>query len=322
MTLSIALPASAFLLASGLVFAFSLWAKGRRTVLDDRLRDLSGQGRPARPAPVARLGRSVLPRVGETLLPEDEGQRTRLRQRLIQAGLYGPQALVRFLAVKMLLMFLPWLLGLAAGLAGLVSVFVGVASGAGLGALGMVVPGFWLDRRKARRQAVFRRSFPDVLDILTICLEGGLSLTGAFQRVVGELRTAHPLLGVELNIVQHEMRLGQSLGEALRHFAERCDLEEILSLAAVIEQTDRFGGGLVKALRMHAETLREKRVQYAEEMAHKAGTKILFPTLLFIFPGVFLIVLGPAALQLSGMMDRMKVQRSPAAKVKKDKARR
>src|SRR5262249_56467674 len=113
-------------------------------------------------------------------------------------------------------------------------------------------------------------------------------------------------LAAELNIVQREIQLGRSTGEALRQFACRADLEEIRSLASVVIQSERFGASLVKALRVHAETLRQKRMQYAEEMAQKASTKMLFPTILLIFPGIFIVILGPAAIQIFTMLSRLK----------------
>jgi tight adherence protein C len=109
-----------------------------------------------------------------------------------------------------------------------------------------------------------------------------------------------------LNIVQREVQLGLSTGEALRQFDERCDLEEIRTLASVIIQTERFGASLVKALRVHAETLRVKRLQRAEELAQMAGTKILIPTVLFILPGLFVVILAPAVIQIMAMFDHMK----------------
>jgi tight adherence protein C len=244
------------------------------------------------------VARSALPRLGAPLIPKREEERTRLQARLIHAELYSRQSLALFLGVKMLLMVSPALIGLIASLLGLVTLQIGLVSGAFVGIGGMIGPSFWLDWAKRRRQTSFRRSLPDALDVLVICLEGGLSLAGALRRVAGELRSAHPLLASELNIVQREVQLGRTEGEAMRHFADRADLEEMRSLAAVIAQAERFGAGLVKALRIHAETLRTKRIQYAEEMAQKAATKMLFPTVFFILPGVFIIILGPAAIQI------------------------
>src|SRR5262249_38309187 len=142
---------------------------------------------------------------------------------------------------------------------------------------------------------------PDFLDVVVICLEGGLSLPATFQRVAGELRLVHPLLAAEMGTVGRATMLGQSTGEALRDFAERCDLDEVRTLASVVHQSERFGAGVVKTLRVHAEILRAQRLLYAEEMAQKASVKIIFPTLLFIFPAIFLVLAGPAAFQLMEM---------------------
>jgi tight adherence protein C len=164
--------------------------------------------------------------------------------------------------------------------------------------IGMIGPSFWLDRRKKSRQMTLRRGLPDALDVLTICLDGGLGLQAGVKRVSDELASAHPVLGAELKIVDREIQLGRGPGEALHHFAQRTDLEEALSLASVVGQSERFGASLVKSIRSHSETLRIKRKQKAEEKAQKASTMILIPTLLLIFPAVFVILLAPAVYQV------------------------
>jgi tight adherence protein C len=274
-----------------------LVAGGGKDRLDARLDELAGKGGPApERSPVAKFTRSALPRMGAPLVPKNEEERTKLQTRLMHAGLYGREALVVFLGVKMFLMASPALLGLAVSVLsqGAVPLLWGLVGGMTLGTVGMVGPSFWLDRRKKGRQVSFRRALPDALDVIVICLEGGISLAGAVRRVATELRTAHPLLAGELRIVQREVELGLSTGEALRRFADRCDLEEVRGLASVITQSERFGSSLVKALRVHAETLRVKRLQRAEELAQMASTKILIPTILFIFPGLFVVILAPA----------------------------
>src|ERR1051326_2623328 len=114
---------------------------------------------------------------------------------------------------------------------------------------------------KKKRQANFRRALPDALDVLGICLEGGLSLPASLKRISSELRMVHPVLAAELAIVQREVQLGRTSGEALRKMGERTDLEELRSLASVILQSEKFGASLVKSLRVHADTLRVKRQQ-------------------------------------------------------------
>jgi tight adherence protein C len=273
---------------------------GRRTRLDVRLQDLSGAGGPVpdRDA-MEQLARSALPRIGAQLVPDDEEERKFLQARLVHAGLYGRQAMVLYLGVKILLMTAPALVGAAAGLAGLVPVSHGVLVGSVSGAIGMIGPSFWLDKKKSARQVAIRRALPDALDVVVICLEGGLSLPGSLRYVAEDLRAAHPLLAAELNIVQREVQLGLSPGESLRKLADRTDMEEIRSLSSVIIQADRLGASLVKSLRVHADTIRIKRRQRAEEMAQKAGTKILFPTIIFIVPSLFVVVLAPGLIQLT-----------------------
>jgi tight adherence protein C len=294
-----------FLTVSTLVLLVSLLVTGRKRRLDTRLEELSDDPKGTEKGDaLGQLAKAALPRMGSTLMPDDEAERTRLQTRLVHAGLYKPQAMHWYLGVKMLLMVGPIVVGLMAASLGLVptvragafshSYFVGLVIGAVFGIFGMILPSYWLDQRKAKRQSDLRRALPDALDALVICLEGGLSLPDGVRRVSSELSTAHPLLAAELAIVQRAVQLGRSTGEALRDLGVRSDLEEIRTLASVLIQTERYGASLVNALRIHSETLRQKRMQYAEEMAQKAAVKILFPTLIFIFPGIFIVVLGPA----------------------------
>jgi tight adherence protein C len=293
------LPWLAFAMMSSLALLIALLWTGRKGRLESRLQELSGKADfGPEMGSVADLARQVLPAVGAPLMPKKEQERTRLQARLIQAGLYSRQALIVFLGVKMLLTAIPVLAGLMASMLGFVDLQVGLVMGGLLSIAGLIGPSFWLDQRKAARQSSLRRALPDALDVLVICLEGGLSLFAAFRRMAAELGTAHPLLAAELTTVEREIQLGRSTGEALRAFGERADLEEIRRLASVITQAERFGASLVKTLRLHAEILRLKRMQHAEEMAQKAAVRILFPTLIFIFPGLFIILLGPGLIQL------------------------
>jgi tight adherence protein C len=298
---------AAFLMASSMVFLVSLVLGGRNSRLESRLRSLSGQDDPNAldQKALTKLARTTLPKIGTPFIPTDQEERTKLQSRLIHAGLYSRQAMVVFLGLKVFLMIAPALIGAAAGMLGLVSLRVGALCGSCLGIAGLIGPSFWLDRQQATRQSNFRRALPDALDVLVICLEGGLSLPGSLKRVAGELRTAHPVLAAELNIVQREVQLGRSTGEALRKMGERTDLEEVRSLAAVIIQAERFGASLVKSLRVHSESLRTRRMHRAEELAQKAGTKVLFPTVLFILPAMFVVILGPAIIHILEIFSRM-----------------
>jgi tight adherence protein C len=297
--------------SSGVLLAYTL-VGARRTRLDKRLESLDegdpivtggligdpGSSAPRPAPPPNAFTQTTLPKLGTALMPTDEGERTQLRTRLIHAGFYGRQAMAIFLGTKLILIVVPALIGLFLGLIGLLPTTQAVLGGACMGIAGMIGPSFWLEGRKKKRQTNFRRSLPDALDLLVICLEGGLSFHGSLRRVGSELKTSHTALAAELNIVQREIQLGSSPGEALQKMGVRTDLEEIRSLASVITQAERFGASLVKSLRVHAETLRNKRQQHAEERAQKASVKVLFPTLLLIFPAIFVVILGPAVFQI------------------------
>jgi tight adherence protein C len=134
--------------------------------------------------------------------------------------------------------------------------------------------------------------------VLVVCLQGGLSVMSAMSRVANELVTAHPMLAMEFKIAERQMQMGQSAGEAIRGIADRFDMEELRGMAAVIKQAERIGASIAAAMEVFGETLRLKRHQKAEELAHKAAVKILIPTVLFIFPAIFIVILGPAGIQI------------------------
>jgi tight adherence protein C len=296
-----------FIITTCLILLAGLVITGRHKRVDERLKGLSRSKRSRVDSErVAEATQATLTKMGEPLLPSDEIERSRLRTRLIHAGFYNPRAIFVFLGVKMLLMTLPGLAGLAGGILGFFSVGNGIKYGIIASVVGMIVSGVALDYLKRRRQANLRRSLPDALDVIVICMEGGLSLMAAFHRVVSELRMAHPLLAAEMSIVEREIQMGRTIGDALRHFADRTNLEELRTLASVIIQAEHYGASLVSTLRTHARTLRMMRVLRAEEKAQKAAVKIVFPTLLCIFPAVFIVLAGPAAIQVMDMLAKMK----------------
>jgi len=302
MSQDLTLAVIAFVMIGALALIVGLLATGRRAGLDARMDALAGRARAeGKSETVAQLARSALPKMGKVIAPDDEAERTKLRARLVHAGLYNRQAMHIFLGVKLAILVLATVVGAGLSLAKVLPTSRALPASLVLFLAGMIGPSFWLDRRKAARQNTLRRGLPDALDVLIICLEGGLSLQAAIKRVADELRAAHPVLGGELRIVDREIQLGRNPGEALLNFSQRTDLDEVLSLSSVVGQSERFGASLVKSLRSHSDTMRIKRKQKAEEKAQKAATKILAPTLLFIFPAVFVILLAPAAIQVSAI---------------------
>jgi tight adherence protein C len=236
-----------------------------------------------------------------TIAPEDKNKQ-QLRERLIHAGLYRENSPIFYYLTQLAFAAIPILTGVLAYNFGLLSFNIAILSGMILGILGVVVPGLWLDYCKACRQTKIRRSIPDALDVITICVEAGLSLNAAVVRVSQSLADTYPLLATELTIVHRHIQMGKSAGEALRSFSERFDLSELRSLSSVVMQSEKFGAGIASALRVHGETLRMKRMQRAKEKAAQAAVWILLPTVFCIFPALFVVILGPAYYDIQEMM--------------------
>jgi tight adherence protein C len=165
-------------------------------------------------------------------------------------------------------------------------------------ACGYYIPVIWLRRAIAARKNALQKAIPDALDLMVVCVEAGLGLDQAIGRVGEEVKRTHLELSDELNLLSMELRTGVSRSEALRNLAHRTDLEEVRNLVALLVQTDRFGTSIGQALRVHADSMRVTRRMKAEELAAKLPVKLLFPLIFFIFPSMFIVLLGPAAIQM------------------------
>jgi len=163
---------------------------------------------------------------------------------------------------------------------------------------GYYAPVVWLRKAIANRKDALQRAIPDALDLMVVCVEAGLGLDQAITRVGEEVKRTHPALSEELNLLAMELRTGVSRQEALRNFAHRTDLEEARNLVALLVQTDRFGTSIGQALRVHADAMRSTRRLRAEELAAKLPVKLLFPLIFFIFPSMFIVLLGSAVIQM------------------------
>jgi tight adherence protein C len=275
----------------------------RHDPLADRLQDIVTDGRPPPPPDPRRVSvvQNPVDRLTERRVQAEEKKRA-LRERMVQSGFYGAAASSLFIFVRLLLILGSSALGfLISGVTQLPPI-PGLLAGVACGIAATIAPGIWLDILKRKRQTQIRRSLPDALDVLVICLQGGLSVMSAMSRVARELSVAHPLLAVELKVAERQMQMGQSAGEAVRGIADRFDLEELRGMASVLIQAERIGSSVASALDVFAETMRLKRSQRAEELAHKAAVKMLFPTLLCIFPAIFVVILGPAGIQVYEVM--------------------
>lgn len=164
--------------------------------------------------------------------------------------------------------------------------------------VGFYLPDLLLYIKIQHRQQKILQGFPDALDLMVVCVEAGLGLDAAIERVGEELKLSHKILSEEFRLLSLELRAGQSRHEALRSLGSRIDLEDIHNLVTLLIQTDRFGTGIAQTLRIYSDSMRTKRHQRAEEKAAKLPVKLLLPLIFFIFPSLFVVILGPAAIRI------------------------
>lgn len=230
----------------------------------------------------------------DTFLPKSQAEVSIVRQRLISAG-YRKEGTVKLLyGSKVLVPILLAIVAFATGLGALAPLLVYALA---LG-LGFLIPDFWLGNRIKKRQKRIRLGLPDVLDLLIICIEAGLSLDQATARSAEELRKAQPELCDELYVVVLEQRAGRPRADCWRNMADRTGVDAVRNLVSMLVQSEQLGTSIARTLRIHSDTLRTQRVQAVEEAAAKLTIKLLFPLVFFIFPSLFLVVLGPAIISM------------------------
>jgi len=253
---------------------------------------------------VERVARAARP-LTRLSVPEEGWEKSALRTRFMNAGWRNPAAPTLYFAAKTALaLCLPALAGLVLAL-----VHADVAGYGTMAVLllaatcGYYLPNLILDRFIKRRKREIFENIPDALDLLTVCVEAGLSLERALVKVAAEIDVKSVTLGQELQLVLMEMRAGFSKEKALRNFALRVGLDDVDSLVAMLIQSERFGTSIGDALRVYSETLRGKRRIVAEEAAAKIGLKLLFPLIFCIFPTLLMVLLGPAGIGLAKLFD-------------------
>jgi tight adherence protein C len=288
------LPLLAFLFGSLAVGAVAfMFLPARAGAIDRRLEELMPGG-----AEVVTEERrtfttlvDMFKRVGEKV-PRSPKEMGALRLRLVQAGYRREEAVTIFFGIRVVF---------ALALFGLFSTSIVfkpnlmLAMG-GVG-FGYIFPGMVLARLAKKRAHKIRLSLADALDLLVVSVEAGLGLDQALTRVGQELAFAYPDLSDELRLVNLELRAGKARSDALRNLAERTGVEDLNSLVTMLIQTDKFGTSVAQALRVYSDTLRTKRRQRAEEAAAKTGVKMVFPLVLCIFPAIWVVTIGPAAIK-------------------------
>jgi tight adherence protein C len=248
---------------------------------------------------------TMLGPVASYVLPRNEIERNRITQTLVHAGFRSPTAAQSYYAIKVILVVaLPavflvvtrWFPNLTTQME-----LIGALSASGIG---LLIPNMVLTRLLDRRKKRLRNGFPDALDMLVVCVEAGLGISQALQRVADELGVSHPELAQELALVNAEIRAGVDRVAALKNLAYRTGLEDIQGLVSLLVQTLRFGTSIAESLRVYSFEFRDKRMQKAEEQAAKIGTKMIFPLVIFLFPGFFVVAVGPAVVGLIQVFGR------------------
>jgi tight adherence protein C len=238
-------------------------------------------------------------------VPPSAAEAQKLQKQLMQAGFRSPGAPGVYRGVQLLSMA-----GFPAMVALVCAVLARPLAGAMFWILAAFVVGFFLPRYALRRmirsrQQLVRWGLADALDLMVISIEAGLGLNAAMMKVSSELKDVHPDICEEFELANLEIRVGRERDEALRNLAERTGVDDLQSLVAMLIQTDKFGTSIAKAIRAFSDSLRTKRRQRAEQAAQKAAVKLLFPLACFLFPTLFIAILGPAALQLIDTLGKM-----------------
>lgn len=240
------------------------------------------------PTPRSRIEKLVKP--FQKVMPRSEADASTVQKRLARAGFRDSSNTDLFYAAKVLTPASLFLLATFTGVYAYAPLFVyTLAVG-----LGFLAPDIWLGNRISARQKEIRLGLPEALDLIVICVEAGLSIDKATMRTSEEMRISQPAIADELNLVYLEQRAGRPRDQAWKHLGERTDVDTVRSLASIIVQADKFGTSIGKTLRAHSETLRTRRRQDAEEQAAKTTVKLVFPLVLFIFPSLFVVTLGPS----------------------------
>jgi tight adherence protein C len=237
--------------------------------------------------------------LGKRLIPEQLADYTQMRTRFLRAGLRKANAPALFWGSKFLFAFslpLCFFLGI---------IFLKPVDGSTklfasffLAFSGYYLPDIWLRMKTSTRKNKIAEGMPDMLDLLVVCVETGMGLDAAINRVAKEIKLSNKVLSEELNILNLEIRAGKSRQDALRSLAERTGIEDIHSLVTLLIQADKFGTSIAQSLRVFSDSFRTKRFQRAEEIAAKVPVKLVFPLILFIFPSIFVVTAGPAVIRI------------------------
>lgn len=291
-----------------IAFAAGAWffldlLSARKPRAEERLAELNnptmrGANESATSASMARMLEKATPTFAKPLKPKNEEEAGKLQQRLCHAGFRGEAAATIFLGMKFILLIVGLVLG-----GGTMLFMTGVSKDTLLRSIGIAGVSFYLPDLvvwfvgKKRKEAIFL-SLPDTLDLMVVCVEAGLGLDQAMRRVSEEMRSTYRVICDELALCNFQLQMGKPRNEVLHELGQRTGVDDVRALASILIQADKFGSSVGQALRVQSDSMRTRRRQIAEEKAAKTAVQLIFPLVLFIFPGIFVVLVGPAAITM------------------------
>lgn len=293
----LAIPLLTFLAVLSFGGAWLALRAARRQPIDVRLNEFDSMYAVAAEPSSSSPMMNILQSIGRLFSPKNPT--TTLQQDLARAGYHGSVAVPIYLGTKITLFLLGVLVGLL-----VISIFeltlpMRIFIVVGIAALMSFLPNLYVARRRRKRREEIRQVLPDAIDLLEICVSSGMGLEMAWNAVADEVRQVSSVLADEMALTNLESHLGAPNAEAMKHMAERTQVQEVASLTAALIQSERFGTSVADALTIFAGAMREERSQRAQEAAEQLAVKLIFPMVLFIFPAIVIVMAGPAMIRLA-----------------------
>lgn len=300
------LPFAAGGMIAVIAWAMMDWYSSRQTRSEVRLDELSDptartrrdDGREGGQSAMTKVLEAASPALASPLKPKSEKEASKLNEKLAHAGFRAESAQTIFLGMKFTGLVFGLMLGggsllLSGNLAPMTLIRVCAFVGGMFYAPDLIVAFIG----KKRKESIFL-GLPDALDLMVVCVEAGLGLDQAMRKVANEMKKSHRVIAEEFGIANMHLQMGRVRAEVLHDLGQRNGVEDLRALASIIIQADKFGSSIAQALRVQSDSMRTRRRQLAEERAQKTAVKLIFPLVLFIFPGIFVILVGPAAITM------------------------
>ena len=236
--------------------------------------------------------------ISKPLMPQTENEQNALKNKLANAGFRSDAAPMIYSGIRLMSLGVFFLISVAIFVPGRPFGWKMLQGIVILTGIGFYLPSMILWYLRSKRQQEIFLTLPDALDLLVVCVESGLGLDAAMRKVTEELGSHAKVISEEFNLANFQLQMGRPRREVLHDLGVRTGVDDVKSLAAILIQADRFGSSIAQALRVQSDAMRTRRKQIAEEKAAKTAVQLLFPLILFIFPGIFVVLVGPAAINI------------------------